>query len=111
MNRGDIYTAATGGGYGGKPRPVLIVQADRYSTDSKKIVALIASPVEGALPVRVEVAPNDTNKLKSVSHVMVDVIYTIRHDQFGYRIGRMDDADMRRIDSALLLVMGIGTAE
>lgn len=32
MKRGDLWTASGGSGYAGKPRPVLIVQDDRFDT-------------------------------------------------------------------------------
>lgn len=108
MKRGDIYTAAIGGEYGGKPRPVLIVQADAYATETKRLVALIGSPIDHAPPIRVEVAPNSINNLRSISHIMVDTILTPRRDEFGGYVGQLEEGDMRRVDEALLLVMGIG---
>lgn len=105
MRRGDIYTAATGGGYGGKPRPVLIIQGDAFPT-AKRLVALIGSPIEGAAPVRVPIDPDPTNNLRSASEVMVDVVQTVRAHHFGDHVGRLRDEDMRRVDVALLLVLG-----
>lgn len=111
MKRGDIYTAAIGGAFGGKPRPVLVVQADAYATESKRLVALIGSPMQDAPLVRVEVRPDLTNNLRSISHVMVDTILTPRRDEFGKHVGRLEEIDMRRVDAALLLVMGLGVPE
>ena len=108
MRRGDIYTAAIGGSYGSKPRPVLVVQADLYATESKRMVALIGSPIDDAPPVRVEVAADPINNLRSLSHVMVDTILTARHDEFGTFVGRLAEPDMRRVDDALLLILGLG---
>ena len=108
MKRGDIYTAATGGGYGSKPRPVLIVQADVFPTVSKKLVALIGSPVEGAISVRVQMEPDATNNLRVPSEVMVDTIMTVRAEKFGTYVGRLSDADMRRVEASLMIFLGIG---
>lgn len=109
MKRGDIYTAATGSGYGSKPRPVLIVQADAFRMTSKTLVALIGDPVEGAAPVRVTVEPNAVNNLTKISEVMVDAILPVRPENFGKHIGRLEDADLRRVEAALVLFFGIGS--
>ncbi len=108
MKRGDIYTAATGNGFGFKPRPVLIIQADAFETRSKLLVILIGSPVDDAADVRVAIMPDDQNNLRRPSHIMVDAILPVRPDQFGSRVGRLADSDMRRVEMALLLFLGIG---
>ncbi len=105
MKRGDIYTAATGGGYGGKPRPVLIIQGDAYPT-AKRLVALIGSPFESAMPLRVSIEPDSSNNLQWTSAVMIDVLQAVRGHHFGAYVGRLRDEDMRRVDTALLLVLG-----
>lgn len=108
MRRGDIYTAATGSGYGSKPRPVLIVQADAFHFTTKTLVALIGSPVEGAAAIRVAVDPDETNHLKRPSEVMVDALLPVRPDQFGRHVGRLSDVDMLKVDRALMVFLGIG---
>ena len=110
FERGDIYTAATGTGFGGKPRPVLIIQSDAFPTRSKLLVALIGSPVEGTAPVRVDIAPDSANTLRVASQVMTDILLPVRPDQFGRHVGHLSPGDMRRVDQALLLFLGIGTA-
>lgn len=110
MTRGDIYTAAIGGAYGVKPRPVLIVQADTYSTASKRMVALIGSRIDEAPAIRVEIRPSEINNLRSISHVMVDTILTARRDEFGTYVGRLEEQEMARVDTALLLVLGLNAS-
>jgi mRNA interferase MazF len=107
LRRGDIYTAATGSGYGSKPRPVLVIQSDAYPT-GKRLVALIGSPFENAFPVRVSIEPDATNNLRWTSTVMIDVLQAVRAHQFGSLVGRLRDEDMRRVDEALLQVLGLG---
>ena len=109
MRRGDIYTAATGSGFGGKPRSVLIIQSDVFPTAAKRLVALIGSPVDAAAPIRVDIAPDASNNLLGASQVMMDIILPVRSDQFGTQVGRLAERDMRRVDEALMLVLGIGT--
>ena len=107
MKRGDIYTAATGGGYGGKPRPVLVIQNDAYPT-AKRLVALIGSPFPNAMPLRVPIEPDETNNLQCTSTVMVDVLQAVRAHHFGAYVGCLRDDDMGRVDMALLLALGLG---
>ena len=47
MKRGEVWTAAGGKDYAGKPRPIVIVQDDRFdATDSITIYALTADPTD-----------------------------------------------------------------
>jgi len=108
LRRGDIYTAATGHGYGSKPRPVLIIQSDDYGTVEKKLVALIGSPDEGTADIRVPVEPDDVNNLVGPSEIMVDAILPVRPEKFGRPVGRLARTDMQRVEQALLAFLGIG---
>ncbi len=50
MKRGEIWTAAGGKDYAGKPRPVVIVQDDRFAgTDSITICAFTSDPTDAPL--------------------------------------------------------------
>lgn len=50
MRRGEVWTAAAGTGYAGKPRPVAIVQDDRFDgTDSVTVCAISPDPTEAPL--------------------------------------------------------------
>lgn len=59
MRRGEIYTAAARGTYTGKPRPVVIVQDDRFdATASVSVCPLTTSPIEAPLArIAVELSP------------------------------------------------------
>ena len=47
MRRGEIWTAAGGSRYAGKPRPVVIVQDDRFdATASVTVCAFTTDPTE-----------------------------------------------------------------
>ena len=47
MKRGDLVTAAAGSGFGGKPRPALILQSDAYPTGNL-VLALVTSSLIAA---------------------------------------------------------------
>ena len=50
MKRGEVWTAAGGKDYTGKPRPVVIVQDDRFdATNSITICAFTSDPTDAPL--------------------------------------------------------------
>ena len=78
MTRGEIWTAAGGKDDAGKPRPVLIVQDDRFdATSSITICAFTGDPTDAPL-FRLAVEPSEANGLETISRVMVDKVTTRR---------------------------------
>ena len=107
MRRGDIWTAAGGKDYAGKPRPVAILQDDRFdATDSITIVAFTTDPTDAPL-FRLPVEPDETNGLRVSCRLMVDKITTIPKAKLGARIGRLSDEDMLRLNRAVLVFLGV----
>jgi len=50
VKRGEVWTVAGGKDYAGKPRPVVILQDDRFDkTDSVAICAFTTDPTEAPL--------------------------------------------------------------
>ena len=77
MKRGDVWTAAGGGDYLGKPRPIVVVQDDGFdATASITICAFTTDPSDAPL-FRVAVDPSESNGLRSPCRMMVDKITTI----------------------------------
>ena len=76
-------------------------------TGSATVCGFTRDPTEAPV-FRVAVTPSERNGLREPSHVMVDKITTIRADKVRHRIGRLDDADMQRVDRALLTYLGLG---
>jgi mRNA interferase MazF len=109
MRRGEIWTAAGSRSYAGKPRPVVIVQDDRFDgTNSITICAFTSDPTEAPL-LRLAIEPNETNRLSSLSRLMIDKITTIPKARLGRRIGRLDDEDLVRLNRALLIFLGLAS--
>lgn len=107
MTRGEIWTAAGGGGYAGKPRPVVVVQDDRFDgTDSITICAFTSDPTDAPL-FRLVVEPSETNGLETVSRLMVDKVTTVPRSKLGQRVGRLVDDDMVRVNRALMIFLGL----
>lgn len=107
MRRSEIWTAAAGGSYVGKSRPVVIVQDDRFgATDSVTVCAFTTDPIEAPL-IRLPVEPDDINCLRERSSLMVDKITTVPRAKLGERIGRLGDDDMVRLGRAVLVFFGL----
>src|SRR5579864_5038047 len=110
MKRGEIWTVAAGAGYAGKPRPVVIVQDDRFdATDSITICAFTTDPTEAPL-FRLAVEPSDANGLKAPCRLMVDKITTVPKARIGARIGRLGDEDLVRLNRAMPVFLGMAGA-
>ena len=107
MRRGEIWTAAAGTGYVGKPRSVAIVQDDRFdATDSVTVCAFTTDPTEAPL-FRLRVEPDEVNGLRNACSLMVDKITTVPRSKLGERIGRLDDEQMVRLSRAILVFFGL----
>jgi len=107
MKRGEIWTVSGGKDYAGKPRPVAIVQDDNFDgTDSVTVCAFTSDPTEAPL-FRLPVAPNARNGLRAVSRLMVDKITTVPKSKVGAHVGRLDDADLVRLNQAILVFLGL----
>jgi mRNA interferase MazF len=104
--RGEIWTAAAGSGYAGKPRPVVIIQDDRFdATDSVTVVAFTTDPTEAPL-FRLRVEPDLANGLREPCSLMVDKITTVPRSKLGDHIGRLGDEDMVRLGRAVMVFLG-----
>ena len=107
MRRSEVWTAAAGTGYTGKPRPVVIIQDDRFdATDSVTVCAFTTDPTEAPL-IRLPVVPDEQNGLREASSLMVDKITTVPRSKLGERIGRLGDQDMIRLGRAVVVFFGL----
>ena len=107
MKRGEIWTASAGSGYAAKPRPVVIVQDDRFdATDSVTVCAFTTDPAEAPL-IRLAVDPDEQNGLRERCSLMVDKITTVPRSKIGERVGRLTDADMARLGRAVVVFFGL----
>lgn len=110
MKRGEIWTVAGGADYAGKPRPVVIVQDDHFdATQSITICAFTTDATEAPL-FRLAVAPDAANGLRAESRLMVDKITTVPKARLGTRIGRLPEADLQRLNQAMLVFLGLAAS-
>jgi len=107
VKRGEIWTAAGGPDYSGKPRPVVIVQDDSFAeTASVTICGFTTDPAEAAL-VRPLVEPSRANGLMEPSRLMADKVMTVPRAKLGRAVGRLGAADTARLNRAMLVFLGL----
>jgi mRNA interferase MazF len=109
VRRAEIWTVAGGSGYSGKPWPAVIVQDDRFDTDSVTICPFTTDSTDAPL-FRLEVQPTQSNGLQATSRLMVDKLTTVSRLKVGTRIGVLDDLDLTRLNRAVLVFLGIASA-
>ena len=109
MKRGEIWTASGGPDYAGKPRPVVIIQDDRFTTaQSVTICPLTTDPV-GNETARLLVAPNTANGLREPSRLMADKVTTMQRSKLGRRIGVLGAEDMTKLNGAIIVFLGLAS--
>lgn len=109
MSRGDIWTA-TGGVYASKPRPVLIVQDDRFDGTESITVLPLTSTDGGSMPLfRFPVVPGPTSGLTAESWVMVDKITTVRRARMDRYVGRLSATEMVAIERLVIVFLGLAS--
>ena len=107
MRRGEAWTAAGGKHYASKPRPVLVVQDDRFdATDSISICPLTSDPTEIPL-LRIRLDPESVSGLEQPSSIMVDKLTTMPRSKLGQHIGKVSDTDMLALARALVVFLGL----
>jgi mRNA interferase MazF len=107
LRRGEIWTAAADSGYVGKPRPVAIIQDNRFdATDSVTVCAFTTDPTEAPL-FRLRIASGELNGLRESCSLMVDKITTISRSKLGERIGRLSDDQLVALGRAVLVFVGL----
>jgi len=106
MRRGEIWTVS-GSGYAGKPRPAVIVQGDRFDATASVTICVFTTDEAEAPLFRIPVSPSEENGLRVVSRLMADKLTTVSKERLGERIGRLGDADVVRLNRAILVFLGL----
>ena len=107
VRRGDVVTVTAPGGFG-KPRPGVVIQSDVFPDNHVSVIICpMTSTIAAADEFRVTSAPSVENGLRMRSQVMVDKPVTLRRNRLGERIGWLGAGDIRRLNVALALVVGL----
>ena len=113
VKRGDIYYAdlspVVGSEQGGM-RPVLIVQNDTGNRYSPTVIAAaITSQVNKArLPTHIELSSQKYGLTRD-SVVLLEQIRTLDKRRLREHMGRLDEAQMQRVDNAIAVSFGLHT--
>jgi mRNA interferase MazF len=110
MKRGEIWSVAGGPDYTGKPRPVAILQDDRFDELLSVTFCPFTTNPAAAPLFRLPVQPSENNGLREISSLMVDKITTVTRSKIGKRIGHLDDEDVVRLNRAVIVFLGLGGA-
>jgi mRNA interferase MazF len=106
MRRGEIWTVS-GSGYAGNPRPAVIVQDDRFDATTSVTLCVFTTDETEAPLFRIPIIPSEGNGLRTVSRLMVDKLATVSKERLGERIGVIDDADVMRLNRAIVVFFGL----
>jgi mRNA interferase MazF len=107
VKRGEIWTAAAGTGYVGKPRPVVIVQSDRFDgTESVTVCAFTTVPYDAPL-LRIHVEADSENGLRTSCNLMVDKVTTVPRSKLGEHVGVLSKAHLAELERLLLVFLGL----
>ena len=107
MNRGELWIAAGGGDYAGKPRPVVILQDNRFDETPSVTVCGLTTDRTSAPLFRIPLSPSAENGLNEHCHAMVDKTTTVRRDRLHRRIGSLSNVDMQQIGRAAIVFLGM----
>jgi mRNA interferase MazF len=109
MIRGDVVVVSLPGDYG-KPRPALVVQADRFTEHPSITVLPITSHLVDAPLLRIDIGPGSggpDSGLERQSQIQVDKAQTPRRERIGAVIGRADTATLVAVNRALTVFLGL----
>lgn len=113
--RGDLYyadlTPVTGSEQGGV-RPVLMIQNDIGNRFSPTVIvaAVTSRQDKHPLPTHVSISPNHCG-LKESSIVLLEQLRTIDRVRLREYIGRLTEQDMKQVDHALRISIGLSLVE
>ncbi|MGH6671515.1 MAG: type II toxin-antitoxin system PemK/MazF family toxin [Xanthobacteraceae bacterium] len=109
VKRGDVVLMVVPGKLG-RPRPGIIVQTDQLGDDTTTLLACPLSSNVQTNPnprIRPVIEPSAGNGLRISSQIMTDKLFAQRREQVRRVIGKIDSETRIRLDSALLIVLGL----
>jgi len=110
MRRGDIVVVAdrSGGDYGGKPRPAVVVQSELFEETGSVTVCLVTTQQTGAALLRIPVAAGERSGLHRPSRIAVEKLISVRLDRVGAHIGRISEEETLALNRSLAVFLGFG---
>lgn len=111
VKRGDIFYADLSpvvGSEQGGVRPVLIIQNDTGNKHSPTVIAaaITSQTSKAKLPTHIELSANQYGLPKN-SLVLLEQIRTLDKRRLREKMGRLDEALMDRVDTAIAVSFGL----
>ncbi|HYZ25203.1 MAG TPA: type II toxin-antitoxin system PemK/MazF family toxin [Rhodopila sp.] len=108
LRRGDVVVIADrGGDYTGKPRPAVVVQADLFAALDSVTICPVTSAEVDAPATRLRIEPSEGLPLHMSCWIAVDKVTAVRRSRIGGVVGRLQAEDVRRLDGALAVFLGL----
>ena len=109
MRRGEVWTAAGGKDYAGKPRPVVTLSCKAMPSMRQSPSPYAGSPQTQRMrpwraPSLSQTKPMGCN---ATCRLMADKITTMPRAKLGNRVGRLADEDILRMNRAILVFLGL----
>ena len=102
LQRGLIVTVAATGVYSSKPRPAVVVQANRWLQGHPSVTLCpLTSTLLDAPLVRIPVTPNPRNGLNKASQMMADKLFSVPTTSIGAVVGVLEPDRLNALDLAL----------
>jgi mRNA interferase MazF len=110
LTRGDIVIAVFPGELG-KPRPAVILQRDELlGLFSTILCCPMTTHLIDAPTLRPIIVPSPDNGLQEISQIMVEKLSPLRRDVIRQQIGRLTTGELKRLETALIHITGLGLA-
>jgi mRNA interferase MazF len=106
VRRGEVWTAG-GAEDARKPRPVVIVQDDRFDATGSVIVCPLTTNPTDAPHFRPRIEPTSRNGLREVSRLMVDKLTSTPRTKARERVGVLEPEHLVAMERAILVFLGI----
>ncbi len=107
MKRGEIWIASGGAEYLGKPRPMVIVQDERFDATDSITLCPCTTTIAELSYFRVLLNPRPENGLREPTEIMVDKISTIARTKLSARIGVLSSEELDLTSRAIAVFLGI----
>jgi len=104
VRRGEIWSVA-GGVYASKPRPALIVQDDRFETDSVTVCPFTSTETDAPL-LRLFIPSDLSSGVSTRSFIMIDKMTTVRRSHVAQRVGALTPAQLTEFERRMLVFLG-----
>lgn len=106
MKRGDLVTVALSGDYG-KPRPALVIQSNLFADHPSVTLLPLTSELRETPIFRVRVQPDQANRLRVPSDVMIDKLHTVARDKIHAPFGSIASEQLIEVERAVAVWLGI----